>query len=420
LLTPDIQGRGMRWRQTTNSGRDQVIEITAWYDKVGYQYKIVDGSPYAENMGRIKLHETPDGTEIIWEFQYEVAGPFGGLRNALATRRTLENNIAESLWQLWEYISSIPKEERDAWVAKSLMKDAPDVEARAAYQSRHQPSKTTPPSSVSLSEPPVTQDDTRPRPVVAPEPAAQQPGTIPDETVTEPDFLKNVTPDDLQPTDQSGDTFDIQEKTDTSEMHYLEFDATKPEPATEAPEWDAPTDPHLKVASDLVTNPPEREQTPAVNPETLSDGEPTTNEEAATQNTHDLRTTEILPTAKDPTESTPSTSDSDETADTAQVSVFELFGVQKPSETQESKAVRIDGTALDEEQNREDAFEDILTNTPAPANPEVTEVAEVAAAPTVQSTPKVDFIPPPLYTARTGLRLRLRQSLIRLRRPNNQ
>lgn len=402
LLTPEVQGRGMRWRQTTKGGRDQVIQVTAWYDKVGYEYKIVDGSPYAENVGRIKLHETPDGTEIIWEFHYELGGPLGGLRNALTTRRTLENNIAESLWRLWDYVSSIPEEEREGWVAKSLMRDAPDVEARAQYQSRHQETEqpapvTDPSNNIVIDEPPIEQDDTRPRPAAASAHSIQD--EAPTETVDEPEFLRNVTPDDFRPSDESAAAFDLQEKTDSSELHYLEFDAqaTLSDQQDEQPDWDAPTDPNLKVTEAPITPSPTQPETSGET-EALSPVADSTTEPPQTND--DLRTTEVMPTAP---ELPRIADDPADDLDSSQVSVFDLFGVQKPSETQENPAVKLD----------EDSP---IQPDPEETDPTPVSVVEVEATPTAPAR-QSPLLKPLENPIRGGLRVRLRQGLVKVRRP---
>ena len=50
---------------------DVVVEISAWYDTLGYEYRIVDGAKFGENQGRIRLQEVAEGTLVRWIFQYE-------------------------------------------------------------------------------------------------------------------------------------------------------------------------------------------------------------------------------------------------------------------------------------------------------------------------------------------------------------
>ena len=99
-------------------------------------------SPFRENKGRIRLQEIPEGTIVQWTFTYELGGVLGGMRNALGMSRQVDHTIADSLKTLWQKIKQsgaalAPHE------AKSLMRDAPDVEARSAYQPRHPSRRAT-------------------------------------------------------------------------------------------------------------------------------------------------------------------------------------------------------------------------------------------------------------------------------------
>jgi len=60
FLTSARTGKDVRWRSAAKNGREYVVQITAWYDRIGYEYKIVDGVPYKENLGRIRLQEVPE------------------------------------------------------------------------------------------------------------------------------------------------------------------------------------------------------------------------------------------------------------------------------------------------------------------------------------------------------------------------
>src|SRR5690606_14538533 len=76
FLTTQHEGKGARWRYSTTKGKDVVVEITAWYDTLGYEYMIVDGSSVGENKGRMRLQEIAEGTLVQWTFNYEVEGAF--------------------------------------------------------------------------------------------------------------------------------------------------------------------------------------------------------------------------------------------------------------------------------------------------------------------------------------------------------
>jgi hypothetical protein len=69
-----------------------------------------------------------------------MAGPLAGLRNALGVRRRFEAMMIESLKGLWTHV----KESGGTKIsheARSLMRDAPDYEARAQYIPRHAPNQ---------------------------------------------------------------------------------------------------------------------------------------------------------------------------------------------------------------------------------------------------------------------------------------
>lgn len=198
FLTSSQSGRGTRWRSTPSRGKEQVIEITAWYDGLGYEYRIVDGVPYADNRGRIRLQDSPEGTIVQWTFSYELTGVLGGLRNALSTRRGIDNDIVDGLRNLYVYIRDtksdeplLPEE------SKSFLKAAPDVTARSQYQPRYpsamgarsdltpafRPQQSALESNpLAIEEPPLTDEDTHPNPSVqvaaevkAPEPVKPEP-----------------------------------------------------------------------------------------------------------------------------------------------------------------------------------------------------------------------------------------------------
>ena len=136
FLSTQHEGRGTRWRHSTQKGSDVVAQIGAWYDTLGFEYQIVDGAPFGENQGRIKLHEVPEGTLVNWTFQYELDGLLGGIRNAMRLKRNTTNQIQDSLRNLHHLITQesggISTHE-----AKASMQDAPDVDERVGYQPRH-------------------------------------------------------------------------------------------------------------------------------------------------------------------------------------------------------------------------------------------------------------------------------------------
>lgn len=287
FLTTQHEGKGARWRYSTPKGKDIVVEISAWYDTLGYEYMIVDGSSVSENKGRVRLQEIAEGTLVQWTFNYEVEGAFSGFRNSMGLKRNLSNNIQDSLRNLYKLIQTetggIPTHE-----AKALLKEAPDVEERSIYEPRHPSnikndvvetfSEPDYPSehpisyniqSESIPEPPVADDDTKPNPVVQ--------GT---EEIVEPSFLQQIDepPITINDTKPNAPITDEDIATDSSVDDIEESTVEKIEPTP------APKDVTQETASPTYPTPP------------------------------DIR-------------------------DTASVSVFDVFGLQKPSETQEIRAL---------------------------------------------------------------------------------
>ncbi|MCL4255451.1 MAG: SRPBCC family protein [Anaerolineae bacterium] len=335
FLTSYKQGRGARWRHTSEGGRDYVIEITNWYERVGYRYIIVNGSPYATNAGVIRLQETPEGTIVQWTFEYTLSGFLSGVRNAVSLKRGIEGNIIDSLQTLYKQVnkskSVIP------FSPKSLMQEAPDAEARAHYKPRHPSTFADKPDDDLLTEPPISEDDTKERPVVKVEAEeiqtnlalnAQEIRATVFDNNDEPSFLSGIDADTAM---------NIGQKQSAP-------------PPIETPSFlDTPEKPTVEVSA--------------------------------------LSTTQIQ---DDPFElpllNEPSVSDS------SQLSVFELFGLPKPSETQQMQAVK------------SAEIPDTIITTPPPI-----------------ITPPMSAIPKPVMmnisTSRIGKRILLRRNMVKLRKP---
>lgn len=385
FLTTSKSGRGTRWRNTTAKGKEQVIEILAWYEGLGYEYRIVDGANFENSRGRIRLQEAPEGTIVQWTFSYEVKGFMGSLQNNLGAKRQLDNEIIQGLRQLYTIIKDAKADERLVpEESKSYLKEAPDVEERAKYQPRHpsavkaqeltaiqdndaayRPPTRSTGSIPAIVEPPLEQDDTRPNPSVqpeAPKPAIME-SPAPRSPMNEPDFLRHM----------------------PEQMPTNNFVVSSPAPTT-APKPEEETAP---------APPPIPAETEAAKPLPQAKVEPLSPERDFNK------------------------------MDTAQVSVFELFGLPKPSETEKVRAI-------DEEPAPPVMLFEPKAEAPAPVQePEavaVPEVVLVSPEPTSESikvaaifndqTPIIpDVEPEP--KRRTGLRANLRQRLAPLRIPKS-
>lgn len=352
-------GAGMRWRATSTSGKDYVVQVTAWYDRIGYEYTFTDGAPYKSSKGQVRMQETPEGTLVQWTFQYDLSGMLSGLKNSLGHKRAVEKEIIDSLQNLHKLMSRIAADAR--YESKSLMRDAPDVRARQQYKPRHpsvldQQTNDSPRPTPKLDpfnfDPPRADDDTRPRPSVQ---AAPQPNAVPLESSATP------------PVKESDAAFKPPEAFSTRESQTV----TPPvEPVTTPPD-------------------PKPEPIPVLTPPPS-----TVRQEAAP-----------------PVEPTPEPPKTPDKLDTTTVSVFDLFGIPRPSATQETQAVKVENaepTPMPAE---------VISPAPKPSESSAVEVVEPVRATSTSIMVKVEYQDETPRYGRVGLRYKLRWESVRLRRP---
>jgi hypothetical protein len=313
FLTTATRGPGTRYRYASETGREYVIEILTWYDRLGYEYTYIDGAPFKENRGRLRLQEIAEGTVVQWSFSFQPGGPLA--RGPLASKKSIESMMADSLWTLWRHVTKI-SDRLDPAQIKSLMREAPDAEARASYQPRHpskvdEASRPKPPEShpaALIPEPPIEDDDTRPRPAVT-EPAASLPpshATSAERPVEEPDFLRNYAdPPPAVTLPRYEPRWVIPEDDPTLDRELSAFAPAEPryEPTYATPESTLSAQPsHDSYSLDAESLP----------------GAP------LFVGTQAGSAAEVPLIPEPPIDK----------LDTAQVSVFDLFGIPKPSETQ--------------------------------------------------------------------------------------
>lgn len=294
FLTTQNEGRGTRWRYTTVKGNDIVVEIGAWYDTLGYEYNVVDGAGFGENQGRIRLQEVSEGTLVRWTFNYEFAGVLGGLRNTMRLKRGITKQIQDSLRNLHKLVQQesggISTHE-----ARSTVREAPGVEERSSYQPRH-------PSA--LSDLLTTNTESMPDPPIL------EPVTFDSER--EPDSL-SILPEGAtkpNPVVQTGNDivedylppFEIEEATQPIELEIIAYEPNEPEEMVEDA-VDETSQPVIEAAQKQVEVQPLEEFAPIQR----------------------------------------------RAVDTSTVSVFEIFGLQKPSELIPHSAGK--GLALAEERS---------------------------------------------------------------------
>jgi hypothetical protein len=362
FITPRREGPGVRWRYTTPTGHECVVEISAWYNRIGYEYHYVDGMPFRENIGRIRLQEIPEGTIVQWTLSYQTSG----LLTARRVVKQLELAIEDNLQNLKKQFSQTRGSR--SFESKSLMRDAPDVGTREQYKPRHpslgtvrdsayappqNPMMVEPPvasgdaepvtpiadkpvrrASASIYEPPVEQSDTRPRPPAEPmtaplrldESAVPPRLRVPDAPIAEPDFLE-----------------DFAAVRETEERAAIDRALFEPPFALE----DTKPTSAIKPVSDadlMIAQPPAREaeitvETPAAarpEPKPLAPAEKVVEQVSQPQSETDATPVFVKPEAESKAE--PATSVSDETATR---SIWEIFGVARPDENsvQTSEAV---------------------------------------------------------------------------------
>lgn len=386
VLTTMKSGQGTRWRSSTQSGREQVIEITAWYDRLGYEYRIVDGTRLQANKGLFRLQEIPEGTIVQWTFSYEPTGFLSGLQDSLRIRRQVEGEIVDSLRQLYRVIAN--RSEIETFEAKSLMRAAPDVEARAQYQPRHPsniedtgPNRIVPAAARAVqalqqstnlnpeSEPVLEEGDTRPNPVVI------EPVTTAQTTDTDAPYRPPLS---IQPTEAAVAPIKSEALTTTSETKSVE------QPATTIVEPERATTETVAVSSTTPEAEPEIPITASNVPDEPSTAAEPVLELLDEEFSGQIDTREL---------------------DSAKISVFELFGIPKPSDTQETPRIEIPQIT--------DATDLLMAIVDLPMELPKSEAA------TLSNT--VTTIMPRLSASQSepvGLRWLLRRQMVSVRRPS--
>ncbi len=344
---------GTRFRLTQQRGRDQVWEVTAWYDRFGYEYRVVEGSPFRQNKGLFRLQETPEGTVVQWTLSYTGGGLFGG------GGKTQEQIIIDSLQKLYKLITR--SKEVDTFQAKSLMRDDPGVEARANYRPRHATSVPTesgegvrvpkspyaPPTPgkpipavptdnpfaapAAFTPPPAPQklEDTRPHPIVV-EPINSASSLEPDFLIDEPNTPFTEIPSEplrvpsVKPIEPV-----IAPPPALNEPQSIHDDV----PVFAPPVFRPPT---IEVAPPPTPAPTPPMATPVVPPDFVVDAptpvQPVSEPPAPVQPAPSIAEAAATPIAPK----------RDKLSDTSKLSVFEIFGLPKPSETQPMAPLNMD------------------------------------------------------------------------------
>ncbi len=186
FLTTQHEGKGARWRYSQAKGSDIIFEAAAWYDTLGYEYTIVDGAGFGNNQGRIRLQEVTNGTLVRWTFNYESGGMLGGLRNAMRLKRNTTRQIQESLRNLHNLVQK-DTGGISTHSARPTVREAPDADERSIYQPRYPTTFNDPASEANGDE--AVPEDLQPVAYALDEDADPAPGQTDGDTKPNPVVL---------------------------------------------------------------------------------------------------------------------------------------------------------------------------------------------------------------------------------------
>ncbi len=162
VLTTRQTGPDTRRRCSPTGGGKHVIErVTTWVDGLGYEYEITDGGPFRSLQGRFRLQTSPDGTSVQWTIFYKPKGLLGTLKDRVSGRRQVAEMMAASLRQLRRRIDELGQRMDAENRAKVAMQGRLNADERAHYQRRH------PAPSAAEAPAPAAPDVPAPTPVPA-------------------------------------------------------------------------------------------------------------------------------------------------------------------------------------------------------------------------------------------------------------
>lgn len=131
VLSTKPMGLHSRRRYINDSGRSMVEEITAWFEHLGFEAVQIDG-PYHTFKSRFRLQAIPEGTIVNWSVEYRLKGPMSGLRDATSIKRQQQELMADSLRQLKRLVDTSGVRFDPEAHSRFAMQSAPSPESRAA------------------------------------------------------------------------------------------------------------------------------------------------------------------------------------------------------------------------------------------------------------------------------------------------
>lgn len=315
VLTTQQTGVGVRRRcAVTGGGKDVIEQITAWVNGLGYEYRLVDGGPYRSFRGRFRLQPGPDGTSVQWTVEYTPRGLLGKLRDLLSGRKELTAMMAASLRELRQQITALGLRMDDAYRARLGIQGRLNAAERAQYQRRHPT-----PETAGIIQPPAPAETT-PAPPDQPLPAHQEADTEPKPPAGLREALTAQQPEPLPPPPPPAQI------APPEPLRSVVSDLPKTAPlSSPAPDHQRPTPPRGIPA---VRPPTAAEERPSFAPprtaETLTD-RPTPPRGVTAAPSHDTAADER-----------PTLPPSLPRRDTSDLSIWEVFGIPRPSEQDEA------------------------------------------------------------------------------------
>lgn len=427
LLSTRADGIGMRRRITPIKGKDLIEETIAWYDGLGYEYRLIDGAnQFKSYTARLRLQPTPDGTIVQWTVSFETRGLLGKLFGNRRRRRKFEKTSAESLRQLRRYIEGMGIKIDHEYRQKVGVRSSPDANARQEYgaklSAQHQPAT----SSAPITEPPLTTQSSQPT-----QPAQStssrlgiiEPPIKPDDTpsirpVSPPSFIVDALMTPLPPTRKSQETPSVATFSEKSD------EDTRPNPAVVID----------KAPSVIAALPTKTAGTEATSAQKLGSPPPSapskSDEQKSGLTTAKISKSPLRPITDEVERDLPPRPDLPPPTgklDTGEISIWEVFGMNPPL---------VDAASTGEEVSKADASSQSQTLNPPPsALPEVLPESAMIVATTLHSSSLDVWLAanePPLPPSATGtlktfaripqrptagLRIRQRQRRLKVRRP---
>jgi hypothetical protein len=332
LLSTRPDGPGVRRRITQVRGKDIIEETTAWYEGLGYEYRLIEGSKFKSYVARLRLQPTPDGTIVQSTIAFETRGLLGRFLGNHRRRRKLERRTAESLRQLRRLIEEMDVKIDDYYRERTTTRPAPESSYRLQYgailfsQEQAQLAQAAQPASRQetvgrLVEPPVKPDDTPNVPMVKPPSfileALQTPVTPTTAAPPPAEKARSALPAETRAQDAGEDTQPNLPLILGEPPKPLE-QASTPEKRAIGPSRQTPRPPTSLPETGLLASPDASELEAAL----------ATNKIAIPSPPHQLSADEVegrLPRRPDlpaPTEK----------RDTGEISIWEVFGIARPTE----------------------------------------------------------------------------------------